>query len=125
MVSNDSQAEKLKYTNLLDYFDFYLCPLAIKMGMTATEFWEGDPDYFWNYCDAYEEKEKELYDKMNYNAYIDGIYHMFAVGQNFTKKEIYPKEPLSMKLNTPSKTVEENNDRWKAYFMANLRISNV
>lgn len=93
------------------------------MGMSAKEFWESDPDYFWNYCDAYELKNKTEYELMNYNAYINGVYHMFAIGQNFSKKEVYPKAPLNMKLNTPSKTVEENNNRWKAYFMANLRLA--
>ena len=123
---NNSQAENLKYTNLLDYFNFYLCPLAISMGMSAKEFWEDDPDYFWNYCEAKKMTDKKFYEDMNYNSYLNGIYSMFATAQNLVtkKKNVYPDKPFNLNLKNKQETVKDVDDKWKAYLFSHLKFSN-
>lgn len=126
MVNNEdgSQADNVKYDNLLDYFSLYLFPLAVKVGMTPYEFWECDPDWLWGYLDAYEMKQKEqaLYD--NAVAYTQGVYFMFAIGQAFAEKgkSVYPKEPLKLFESEQKDTKKSNDDKWKAYIMSTLKV---
>ena len=85
---------------MLDYFYFYLLPLAIRIGMTPEQFWEDDPEYFWNYWDAYELRKKEDAKESNIKAFNQGQYFMLAIAQclQFTKspKQIYPKKPFAL-----------------------------
>lgn len=127
MVNNEdgSQADNVKYDNLLDYFSLYLFPLAIKVGMTPYEFWECDPDWLWGYLDAYEMKQKEqaLYD--NALAYAQGIYMVYAIGQALAEKgkSVYPKEPFKLAGSVQEEdTKKSKNDKWKAYIMSTLKV---
>lgn len=106
---------------MLDYFDFYLAPLAIRLGQPAKEFWEGDPDYFWNYLDAYEETEKIKMQYDNAMYHLLGQYVSLAVGQNFSKKEIYPKKPFDLKLEKSHNSRKEINDKWMAYLKSKFK----
>ena len=85
---------------MLDYFQFYLLPLSIRIGMSPRQFWNGDPDLFWAYWDAYEENQKQRAREENANAFNLGQYILLALGQTlqFTKhpKQIYPKKPLPL-----------------------------
>lgn len=105
---------ELKYDNLLDYFNFYLFPLAIKVGMTPEQFWEQDPQLFWVYLDAYYQKQKELYERENYNAFNQGYYFLLALRDalQFSShpKHIYPKKPLGMEQNRKRKLSKQEID---------------
>lgn len=94
---NESEIE---YDNLLDYFNYYLFPLAIKIGMTPVQFWEENPDTMWAYWDAYEMKYKDQLRLINESNYNLGQYMCLAIAQNmqFTKhpKQIYPKQPFKL-----------------------------
>ena len=83
---------------MLDYFQFYLFPLAIKVGMTPEQFWEQDPQLFWVYLDAYKQKQKEQAEYDNANAFNQGCYFLLALKDalQFSShpKRIYPKKPL-------------------------------
>ena len=69
--------------------------------MTPERFWDGDPDDFWVYWDAYEMKKKDEARESNINAFNQGQYFMLAIAQclQFTKhpKQIYPKQPFALK----------------------------
>ena len=69
--------------------------------MTPEQFWEDDPEYFWNYWDAYEARKKEEAREENAKAFNQGQYFMLAIAHclQFTKhpKKIYPKQPFPLK----------------------------
>ena len=126
MVDNDdSQANEseIEYDNLLDYFDFYLAPLAIRLGQPAKEFWEDDPDYFWNYLDAYNKQQELRFEYDNAISHLMGQYMCLAVAQNFSKKDIYPKKPFDIqsKNNNNINNKENINNKWLAYLQSKLK----
>lgn len=90
----------MDFDNLLDYFLYYLLPMALKIGMTHKQFWEDDPQDFFDLWYAYEERRKEQMKYDNMMAYNLGRYFMLAVGQvmQFTSqpKQIYPKKPFEL-----------------------------
>ena len=98
----DSQASGIlnKYNNLLDYLSYYLCPLAIRIGMTPNQFWDEDTDLFWVYLEAYEQEQKAKFEYDNSVAFLQGQYFMMAIAQclQFSKhpKKIYPKKPFNV-----------------------------
>lgn len=96
---------------MLDYFYFYLLPLAIKIGMTPEQFWDDDPEYFWNYWDAYEMRKKEEAKEANIKAFNQGQYFVLALNHclQFSKhpKQIYPKKPLSLASDRRVKMTQE------------------
>jgi len=102
---------EIKYDNLLDYFNYYLLPLAIKIGMTPNQFWEDNPDDLWAYWDAYEMKRKDELQDINQSNYNLGQYICLAIAQNlqFTKhpKQIYPKKPFDIGLEKKHKMTNE------------------
>lgn len=106
----DSQASVVlkKYDNLLDYLCYYLCPIAIRIGMTYTQFWEEDPEIFWIYLEAHKQDLKEKFEYDNSVAFLQGQYFMLALAQclQFSKrpKKIYPEQPFNV---TKNETPEE------------------
>lgn len=98
----DSQASAVlnKYDNLLDYLSNYLCPLAIRFGMTYEQFWYEEPEMFWVYLEAYEQEQKARFEYDNSVAFLQGQYFMLAIAQclQFSKhpKKIYPKKPFNV-----------------------------
>lgn len=101
-ANNDSQVRKteIKYDNLLDYFNYYLFPLAITFGMTYEQFWYDDPDLFFSYLEAYEIKMKQKMQYDNQMAFIQAQYNLLALQQvlQFSKspKKIFPKKPFDI-----------------------------
>jgi hypothetical protein len=81
--------------------------------MTREEFWDEDPQLFWAFWDAYEQRKDEEAREENVKAFNQGQYFMLALGQvlQFTKnpKKIYPKKPLEMKSSkkTESKMTQQ------------------
>lgn len=98
----DSQASAVlnKYDNLLDYLSNYLCPLAIRFGMTYEQFWYEEPEMFWVYLEAFEQEQKARFEYDNSVAFLQGQYFMMAIAQclQFSKhpKKIYPKKPFNV-----------------------------
>lgn len=98
----DSQASAVlnKYDNLLDYLSYYLCPLAIRFGMTYEQFWYEEPEMFWVYLEAFEQEQKARFEYDNSVAFLQGQYFMLAIAQclQFSKhpKKIYPKKPFNV-----------------------------
>ena len=98
----DSQASSIlnKYDNLLDYLSYYLFPLAIRIGMSPSQFWDEDTDLFWVYLEAYEQEQKAKFEYDNSVAFLQGQYFMMAIAQclQFSKhpKKIYPKKPFNV-----------------------------
>lgn len=110
----DSQDRKpeIEYDNLLDYFNFYLFPLALTLGMTYEQFWNDDPDLFYSYLEAYNMKIKNqmIYD--NQMAYIQAQYNLMALQQvlQFSKnpKKIFPRKPFDLFGDNKPKNNYEN-----------------
>lgn len=100
-MSSQANEPEIEYDNLLDYFQFYLLPLAITFGMTPEQFWEDNPDDLWAYWDAYEMKRENEEKQTDINNYNLGQYFMLAIAQCFQdgKKQIYPKKPFTLSKN--------------------------
>lgn len=118
--TRDSQASKVlnKFDNLLDYLSFYLCPLAIRMGMSFEQFWYDDPEILWVYLEAYEQEQKARLEYDNNIAFLQGQYIMSAIAQclQFSKKpkRIYPKKPFNLnKDNTPDIVKQQEFDEMR------------
>ena len=96
---------------MLDYFNFHLFPLAIKVGMTPEQFWEQDPQLFWVYLGAYNQKQREQAEIDNANAFNQGYYFLLALKDalQFTShpKKIYPKKPLGTTNNNNNKKLSK------------------
>lgn len=79
--------------------------------MTIERFWDGDPDDFWVYWDAYEMTQKENARLDNIRAFNQGQYFLLALGQvlQFSKnpKSIYPKHPIGISENKSQMTQEQ------------------
>lgn len=109
----DSQASNVlnKYDNLLDYLSYYLCPLAIRIGMSPDQFWNDDPELLWIYLEAYEQELKSRLEYDNSVAFLQGQYFMLAIAQciQFNKhpKKIYPKKPFDISKNEVSEQVKQ------------------
>lgn len=96
---------------MLDYFQFYLLPLAIKIGMKPIQFWEDDPDDLWAYWDAYQDKLKEKARINNINNFNLGQYILLAIAQclQFSKhpKKIFPKKPFELSSDKKVKLTQD------------------
>lgn len=69
-------------------------------------FWELNPKYMYMYQDNYIKEKEEQIKMMDAAAYYQGLYVRQAIASCFSKKEKYPKKPLSMK-NDEKKAAEE------------------
>lgn len=115
-----------KYDNILDLYLYYMQPISREIGLTLEQFWEDDPELYFAYLEAYNERKKQEFEEKNILAHIQGIYFCLALQQNlqFTKtpKQIYPTKPLDFGLSEKKEiSVEESNDAWLAYFNKMLK----
>lgn len=53
--------------------------LALHSGMSYKEFWEEDPEIFWAYRFFYFKKQELENEKINYTAWLNGLYVYSAV----------------------------------------------
>lgn len=85
--------------------------------MTPERFWDGDPDDFWVYWDAYEMAKKEQRIEDNVRAFNQGQYFLLALAQTlqFSKhpKRIFPKEPLGLKSNKKVQFTQEEYEEFR------------
>ena len=83
---------------MLDSYYDELLPLALKCGMTPTQFWEDEPRLFYSFI----KKNEMERDEMNYNAWLFGLYfykaHSVSLFNAFSSKEsienTYFEKPL-------------------------------
>ena len=68
--------------------------------MTIEQFWDGDPNDFGAYWDAYEQRKRQEAEEANVRAFNQGQYFLFALAHclQFSKhpKQIYPKKPFPL-----------------------------
>lgn len=109
-----------------------LYPLAIKLGMTKSEFFHSTPKDFSIIVEAKnaeirEQQELEkLHVKQNeYYAWLTGFYVQLAIGASFGKNRTYPKEPLT---NNKPKTIAEiavENGKTEAELKSELMLAEI
>lgn len=74
---------------------------ALKVGMPLNEFWYGNPQNFYLYCDEYKERMELQQELADIQAYTQGVYSLLALrqalGESFSKiaKKVFPDEPFS------------------------------
>ena len=95
------------------------------MGMTSQQFWEDDPELYWAYLEAENQKRREQVEYDNALAHRLGLYIKLAIGSNFEPKIKYPKEPFSLGLvDDKPKTKKSENDKWSAFLHTSLKVKN-
>lgn len=83
---------------------------ALLFNMSLNEFWYGNPQDFYVYADAYEEKNKQ----QDYFCWLNGTYNLHAQRQALceafskTAKQIYPKEPFYTKQEYATNGIARN-----------------
>ena len=109
---------------MLDYFLYYLFPMALKIGMTPEQFWEDDPDLMGAYLEAYRMKEEERVVNENYFMWLQGQYQMMAMAQvfQFTKspKKIYPKKPFNIGKDKSEPMTQKDYEKIRKIQMQNM-----
>lgn len=119
-MNSQASLPEIEYDNLLDYFQFYMLPLAIKIGMTPTQFWDDNPDDFFAYWDAYEMRKKDEAVEKNIDNYNLGKYFIFAIAQAFEgKRQVYPKQPFGLANN--NKKVKMTQEEYTEYRKIKLK----
>lgn len=83
--------------------------------MPLQEFWYDDPDLLWVYRNLYLEKTKQEieYKKeiINYQAWLQGLYNYYAIGNAFSKNGNYLEKPID--FNAKPKTKQDIAQRIK------------
>lgn len=87
--------------------------MAITYGMSAQDFWEGDPDLFWAYRFSYYNNLKNEQEIFNHNAWLQGAYIYEAVSvalhNAFSETKIdYSKQPYEI---TKEENIEDVKER--------------
>lgn len=74
---------------------------ALRVGMPLNEFWYGNPQNFYLYCDEYKKRMELQQELADIQAYNQGVYSLLALrqslGESFAKyaKKVFPEEPFS------------------------------
>lgn len=89
-------------------------------GMTEKEFWEDDPQLYWSYQIFYLRNKKLEIEQHNNNAWLEGIYTLYALQQamsGLSKKgknaKIYPEKPIN--FDDKEKKVKSKKDKEEIY----------
>lgn len=86
-----------------------MLPQAIIIGMTYEQFMEDDPQLYWYYLKAYNERKEIEFKENNYMLWLNGQYTLLALTQSISKnkKEIYPKHPIGEEEEKQSLSMKE------------------
>lgn len=101
-----TEADTASSKSYTEIFDEQL-PFYISLGMSATEYWEGDTALPYFYRKAWKMKSKYKADHENYLAWLQGMYIADAISSCFGKNHHYPKEPYELKTPEQPKTKAE------------------
>lgn len=97
--------------NLKEYFFKDLIPICIKINCPFELFWNGDPIYFWQYLQVYNENELDNTKKIDLLAWEIGEYQIEALCQYFGagkgKQVKYPAQPHSLEKEQKTKISAE------------------
>lgn len=89
---------------------------AIIMGMPIDLFWNGDPTYYWRYCEAYKQKEERRSKEMNSFAWLQGSYIQRAIVAALDgKKNKYPAKPLENYVQEEMTVEQQQKEEAKLY----------
>lgn len=105
LTEADTDSSSKSYTEIFDaQFPFYL-----SLGMSATEYWEGDNALPYFYREMWKMKQKQRNDHENMLAWLQGQYIAEAISACFSKNHRYPKEPYKMEepVKVPKNKEEE------------------
>lgn len=93
------------------------------MGMTPQQFWEDDPELYWAYLEAENQKRKEQVEYDNALAHRLGLYIRLSICSSLDNKCKYPKEPFSLGIaDDKPKTKKSENDKWSAFLQTSLKV---
>lgn len=70
--------------------------MAIRYGIPIDVFWKLNPRYMELYRDAYEDKQKEQIEMIEYQAWVNGIYIKCSVASALDSNNKYPEKPFGI-----------------------------
>lgn len=83
--------------------------------MSAEEFWFGDPQQYFVYQRAFARKQKRIHDEIDIIGWSFARYNMWGWSQTYANawgdkshKDIFPREPLTVKEITTKKAKPKN-----------------
>lgn len=82
-------------------------PFALKIGVPYDVFWHLNPRTLQPFIMAYEQKQKDDMERLDYSAWLNGLYVMRAVGAAFSDKVKYFEKPLSNQEQPEPKSNDE------------------
>lgn len=90
---------------------------SLVIGMPYDIFWHGDPAFYYNYLDAFEQVKKAeqeaFIDKENFKAWLQGVYIDYALAVNHPlakQKKPYLEKPLELNKKKEEPKKEEINE---------------
>ena len=87
----------MTYDNIVDIIYQSWLPIAYKIGLDIDLFWQLNPTRLKPFIEAYEQKQMDIRDRINMQAYLEGIYVRYAIASCFDKDTTYPTEMLDLK----------------------------
>ncbi len=133
LTEQNRSHEKGKAETLGELFE-RVFPMYLNMGMTTEGFWEQDPSLCKAYRKAYEMRREQEFEKMNYQAWLQGryiydalcavhpLYHTFA--KKGTQAAPYYDEPIKFYKSEEEKRqteIEELRQKTYNYFLALMK----
>ena len=85
-----------------------LLPQAVKCGMKPKEFFHSTPNEIYMQMEAYRENLNQQYEFAEYQAWLNGLYDVWAIGTCFDKKTKYPENPLEKKSKEISEVAKKS-----------------
>lgn len=71
-----------------------LLPAALQSGIQEATFFKMTPAAIKRAIEAFWDRQKNVLEQAEYNAWLTGYYTMYAIGCNLSKKTKYPKNPI-------------------------------
>lgn len=98
--------------------------MAIRYGVPYVEFWNLTPKAISIYRKVFEDKLQDEYDRINYAAWLNGMYIMNSIAACIDKKAKYPDKPLKSESVEITDDSEESASIGEAKFLEYISAYN-
>ena len=100
-----------------------MLPAAIESGMNEYEFFKMTPAAIKRAIESYWKNQKNEWERAEYEAWLNGLYVMNAIGASFSKKHKYPQNPMKQQqiVQEDLELTEEQKDYYRDQFVKRLQ----
>ncbi len=95
----------------------------MEAGISQKEFMKMTPSNLKLEISAYWNRQKNNWERAEYQAWLSGLYVMNAIGASFSKKHKYPKNPMEQKqiVQEDLELTEQQKDYYRDQFVKRLQ----